>query len=82
MAHELLHVWLHQNQIKLSLSLTEGFCNLGSALIYDNANTKLSKILKKSMSESNDPVYGRGYKYMNSLLEKHGWKKLLSIVRD
>ena len=34
------------------------------------------------MSESNDPVYGRGYKYMNSLLEKHGWEKLVSILRD
>lgn len=82
LAHELLHVWVDYNNIMLHKDKLEGFCNLGSALIYDNADTKLSRILKRSMSENNDPVYGRGYKYMNSLLEKHGWKKLISIVRD
>ncbi len=81
LAHELMHVWVDYNNIRLHRDKLEGFCNLGSALIYDNVNTKLSTILKKSMSESNDPVYGRGYKYMNSLLEKHGWEKLISILR-
>ena len=82
LAHELLHVWVDYNNIRLHKDKLEGFCNLGSALIYDDANTKLSKILKKSMLENNDPIYGRGYKYMNSLLEKHGWKKLISIIRE
>jgi len=78
LAHELLHVWLHQNQIALSLVSTEGFCNLGSYLIYKNDDTHFSSIHIKAMSSSKDIVYGTGYREMKVQLEKLGWKKLIS----
>ncbi len=80
LAHELLHVWIDYNNIKLNKSKLEGFCNLGSGLVYDNYNLELAKVLKSSMKNNNDPIYGKGYKYMNSLLEIHGWDKLTNML--
>lgn len=81
LAHELLHVWIDYNNIRLNEVKLEGFCNLGSAMIYKHYNNQLSNILLQSMEENNDPIYGRGYKYMNSLLEIHGWSSLISIIK-
>ena len=78
LAHELLHVWLYKNQITLSLSSTEGFCNLGSYLIYKNDNTQFSNIHINAMATSKDQVYGKGFRKMKVQLEKLGWKKLIA----
>ena len=80
LAHELLHVWIDYNNIRLNEAKLEGFCNLGSALVYKYYNNQLSNILLKSMQNNKDPIYGRGYKYMNSLLKVHGWDSLKSIL--
>lgn len=82
LAHELLHVWIDYNNIKLSKSKLEGFCNLGSSLVYKNYNLELAKILQKSIEDNPDPVYGKGYKYMNSLLKIHGWDKLIIMLSE
>jgi len=78
LAHELLHVWLHQNNITLSSQSTEGFCNLGSYLIYNNDNTRFSNNHLQAMSNFNNTVYGKGYRKMKVQLKKLGWKKLIS----
>ena len=70
-----MHVWIDYNNIKLNKSKLEGFSNLGSGLVYDNYNLELAKVLKSSMKKNDDPIYGKGYKYMSSLLEIHGWEK-------
>ena len=62
LAHELLHVWIHENKITLSLTSTEGFCNLGSYLIYNNDNTHFSTIHLKAMDNSEDLAYGIEYR--------------------
>ena len=80
LAHELLHVWIDYNNIRLNESKLEGFCNLGSAMVYKYYNNQLSNILLKSMRNNDDPIYGRGYKYMNSILKVHGWKSFKSIL--
>ena len=80
LAHELLHVWVDYNNIKLNKSKLEGFCNLGAGLVYDNYNLELAKVLKSSMKKNDDPIYGKGYKYMSSLLEIHGWNELTNML--
>jgi hypothetical protein len=77
LAHELLHVYLFQNQIDLKSDFREGFCNLGSSLIYENYNSKLSDYRLKNMNENSDPDYGIGFRKMKSMLDKIGWKRLL-----
>lgn len=55
----------------------EGFCNLGSKLIYDNTQTELSDYLTLSMFKNKDPDYGIGFIKMNEALKKKGWGKLI-----
>ncbi len=77
LAHELLHVYLFQHHLDLRSDVREGFCNLGSNIVYEHYGSKLCKYRLKSMDESTDPDYGLGYKRMKSSLDKIGWKKLL-----
>ena len=77
LAHELLHVWINENELKLSSFVSEGFCNLGSELIYNNDPTKFSQIHLKALSDYNHPNYGGGYLFMKNNLEKFGWNNLL-----
>ena len=80
LAHELLHVWLHQNKVTLSPASTEGFCNLGRYLIYQNDNTYFSTIHLQSMENSEDLAYGIEYRYLKAQLNKIGWKELISSI--
>jgi len=78
LAHELLHIWLHENNLNLNQNIVEGFCNLGTALIYQNDNTYFSNIHLKAMENDTDLIYGEGYRKMKSISAKLGWEKLLS----
>ena len=70
-------MYLFQNQLDLASDVREGFCNLGSNIVYEHYESNLSKYRIKSMEESLDPDYGIGYKKMKSLLDQIGWKRLL-----
>jgi len=76
----LLHVWLHQNKVTLSPASTEGFCNLGQYLIYQNDNTQFSTIHLQAMENSEDLSYGIEYRYFKAQLKKIGWKELISSI--
>ena len=77
LAHELLHVYLFQHELVLESDQREGFCNLGSNIVYEHYGSKLSQYRNMSMEESIDPNYGLGYRKMKSLLGQIGWKRLL-----
>jgi hypothetical protein len=81
LAHELLHVWLLQNKIELSLQETEGFCNLGSMLIYNEYKTTFSDIHLESMQMSEDQIYGVGFRKMKNKLNSLGWNAFLTILK-
>ena len=78
LAHELVHIWADYHNMKLSNSKLEGLCNVGSAFIYKNNNTELSNVLLKSLENDNDPIYGYGYKYINVIIKKYGWKDVVN----
>ena len=83
LAHEMLHVYLFKNNISLRESLIEGFCNLGSKYVYDsNIENKISELKLKSMYKSNHPEYGKGFRIMDSELERYGWSKLLKKLES
>ncbi len=82
LAHELLHVWLHQNQINLSPNLTEGFCNLGMYLIYQNNQTHFSKIHLMAMDKSRNFKYGIEYRNMKEKLQQIGWENLILDIMN
>ena len=78
MAHEMLHAWQAQNEVKLSPMLTEGLCNMGAYLIYTVYPNSVSEILLKGLHESTDPVYGDGFRYVYAVYKKNGWKALIA----
>ncbi len=80
LAHELLHVWLNEREIKMSVRMTEGFCNLGSYLIYNKDASRFAKILLERMDNNPDPNYGKGFRKMKKKLQKTGWERLLQEV--
>jgi hypothetical protein len=77
LAHELLHVYLFQHHLVLESDVREGFCNLGSNIVYDHYGSKLGEYRIISMEESSDPDYGLGFKKMKSILDQIGWGRLL-----
>lgn len=60
LAHEMLHVWQNERSISLSSKYTEGFCNVGSYVVYSSINTELSRCLIKRMEDNPDSVYWDG----------------------
>ena len=83
LAHEILHVYLFNNNISLKKSLIEGFCNLGSKFVYNSApESKISELKLESMFINNHPEYGRGFRIMDAELERKGWAVLLKNLEN
>jgi len=81
LAHEFLHVWLELNSIQVNEKTSEGFCNLGSYIIYKNDYTHFSQIHLQAMENDLDEIYGSGFRYMKSILLEIGWEELLTKMR-
>lgn len=83
LAHELLHVWLNDRGLQhWTEKEIEGFCNLGTALIYQQDATPLAQVLLKRMDEDKGPVYGDGYRLMKARLAKLGWPGLITAMQQ
>ena len=82
LAHELMHVYLFENGLDLRSDVREGFCNLGSELVYKDSNSQYAKFRLANMMESKHPDYGIGYQKMSKLLEKRGWRYLLETLGE
>lgn len=80
LAHELLHVWLFKKNINLSKTIMEGFCNLGSYLIYNLDNTKFSKIHLLSLENRNNNSNVTEYKILKGIMDKKGFNYLLKNI--
>jgi len=82
LAHEMLHAWQVQNGIKMQPKMVEGFCNMGTYLMFISMPGSLSKVLLKSLHESDDPIYGDGFREVYAMYEDLGWKDLIKNVKE
>lgn len=82
LAHELLHVWQNEHDIKLSPMKCEGLCNMGSYLIYSIENTPIAQHYIKNLKESPDPIYGNGFRYVFAQYEMSGWREIINRVNN
>jgi len=80
MAHEFLHVWQHENNIKFSSLYAEGLCELGGYLVYSEDKSELAQHFLKRMMDNKDPVYGNGFRLMQKRLENRGWPGLIKDI--
>lgn len=77
LTHEILHIWQNEHGFKLSSKYTEGLCNLGSYWIYKNDKSELAKHLLKKLIESEDKIYGVGFRLMLKKFEGKEWKPFI-----
>ena len=80
LAHEYLHVWQNERNIKLPSLYCEGFCNLGSYLVYRNISNELSHTLYVRMRDGNDPVYSEGFRQVKSVFDAQGGGDLMKTM--
>lgn len=81
LTHELIHVWLFENRIKLTSVETEGLCNLGNYLTYSKNPSPMAKHFLQTLHEDKDPIYGDGYRKMKSKLDQLGWPRFLASIK-
>jgi len=78
MAHELGHVWLRTQEVPpLDEPLEEGFCQLLCYLFYRSLGTKEAQFHAQGIAASTDPVYGRGFKFAQTLYQQFGLNGLI-----
>ena len=78
LGHELIHVWIKENNILLSTPEEEGLCNLIAWYLYQRDNTYLSNIHMKAMMDNENEIYGIGFKKMKNRLKLKGWNNLIN----
>lgn len=81
LAHELLHVWQNQENIKAPQNITEGFCNLGSDLMYKTINNEVSIKLIDSLNKDENPIYGDGFRKIKEFYDKNGLNELIKRMK-
>ncbi len=80
-AHELMHAWQHENGVdRTSLKLREGSANWVSSLIYNRMHTKRGQFFITGLENSEDPIYGEGYREMRKYADKHGVQETLKML--
>lgn len=52
LAHEMLHAWQNEKGISLPPPATEGFCNVGSYVVYEAIGTELARYFIRCLEET------------------------------
>jgi len=81
LAHELLHIWLYKNNLTLDNLTMEGFCNLGSYLIYSLDDTKFSNIHLMSLENKDKNSDAHKYKILKSIMHEKSFKYILNNIK-
>lgn len=83
LAHEMLHAWVHRNaKEELPKKVSEGMANYASYLVFSQYDDKIAEYHMSSMMESNDPVYGDGFREVKRSVERYGLRRVLESVEN
>ena len=71
-----------EDALKLNRSYSQH--NKSCVIVRNDSNieNKISELKLKSMYKSNHPEYGKGFRIMDSELERYGWSKLLKKLES
>lgn len=62
LAHEMLHAWQNEKDIRLPSPLAEGFCNTGSYVVYNAIGNDLARHFIRNLEKDPNPIYGDGFR--------------------
>ncbi|MCF8414000.1 MAG: protein DA1 [Melioribacteraceae bacterium] len=80
-AHELMHVWLHENTTdKQNEILREGSCNFASYLFLKDKSDNLSKEILLGLENDPDPAYGNGFRLVKNRFKDRPIVDLLNFL--
>lgn len=82
LAHEFLHVWQNEQGISLPPPLCEGFCNLGSYVVYQSIALDISRFYVKRLEEDAHPVYGDGFRKVKKVYLEQGERCLKKTMQQ
>jgi len=72
LAHEFMHIYLSENDFKLSLIEEEGICELiNYYMLQTFQNSKLATIHSDKLLNNCDPIYGAGFRMIRKRWAKH-----------
>ena len=72
-AHELMHIWQYVNcPMNNDQALCEGSCNYAAAKVLEQIGGPECEYILHSMQESDDPIYGEGYRKVTKLARSLG----------
>ena len=84
LAHEYLHAWMMINDIHShywkfnDISMTEGFAQLGSYLVFADEGSLLGKKkIEFNLDLYDENNYGEGYRKMKVCVDYYGWDRLI-----
>jgi hypothetical protein len=78
-SHELGHAWLAQNGSRPTEPLIEeGFCELVAHASLKPLRTPFAAGLRRQIRDNPDPVYGAGFRQVQSSVRRHGIKNVLA----
>ncbi|MEB3204282.1 MAG: protein DA1 [Candidatus Sericytochromatia bacterium] len=82
LAHELGHVWIHQNGCPVHQpELAEGACNVLRWMVHVHQGTEDADRMIREMEADPHPAYGGGFRRARRMVERHGLPKLLEHLR-
>ncbi|MFY1619130.1 protein DA1 [Micromonospora sp. WMMD736] len=80
-AHESLHVWIHQHRIPpLAPPVEEGLCQLAADEWLRRQSDPRAGLLRRAIATSPDPVYGAGFRAARDALGGRRVGELLRYV--
>ena len=83
LAHEFGHVWLFaEGRDGLPPLRAEGFCELVRYRWLERLGTPLAAHLRHRMAESQDPVYGSGFRLLKGAWDRGGTEAALALLRS
>lgn len=80
-AHELMHVWNFHHGPQHAFALEEGSCNYMSYRIHEEAGDEMAAFHIDTLMKDPDPAYGVGFRKVKKYVERHGFPKLLAMLK-
>lgn len=82
LAHELMHVWFHQNGLSgLDALTTEGSCNYLSWSYLSRSPDPAAPMIMKMLEADTDPVYGDGFRRIKQNFSSKPLKELFGYLK-
>lgn len=82
LAHELMHVWCFQHNIKMTKPWEEGLSNLMSYYVYSTINFPLARYYEECLFKNDDPYYGDGFRTVHQYWKENGWAGLKVRIKQ